>query len=423
MTLTNRLWVLIFITFPLLGFELFRLNFGPFEIPIFIVLLFMGMLGHYIRICVGQSTLAVRLSMKQKLFLIAFYLFIILHIFNTFDSLAIERAISQQVKLFAAFLTFITISMSFPKDRLVIRKSIEIIIFSSTILLLIYIYRYLFIFDSPFLSIDWDMSGRHGRNQLGLYLAAITPLALWRYLHSRVFSVWIIPFVTHMFAVFYTLSRGTWVALFLSLPLILILLLGMQAGEQMKRFFRIFAGGVGIVVLVLFFYFSESLPLKEDFENRVQSLLTMEDSEGQRSISSRKTLVYEGLDLFSENPVLGSGTSSFVAIKYEASHNDYVAILSEQGIIGIVVFLFLIFLVIQNVCDLSDKTWEAVGLKHGSIAIIFYMNFVNAYKVSMIYVIFGLLFSLNNINRLRRKGLDLNDGIQTKNFACGASLF
>src|SRR5699024_4643924 len=66
---------------------------------------------------------------------------------------------------------------------------------------------------------------------------------------------------------------------------------------------------------------------------------------GVGSLEQRTGLISKGLSMFSERPFFGFGLGSFSFQKGVASalsHNDYIQILSEQGIFGLVVFLTIL---------------------------------------------------------------------------------
>jgi len=394
MSYTSKLWKLAFLTFPLLSISYFRFTLGPFEMPIFIIILSIAVMYYFFRICIGNNNLIISFNKTQNLFLLAFLFFLALHIFNTIRSLNIERAISQQIKFFVAFLTFIAISIFFPKDRKLLKEVINLVIVLSTVLLLIYIYRSFFVLNLPYLTTHLDEISRQHRNQMGFYLALITPLVLWRYIYSGLFSLWSIPIITHVFAVFYTMSRGMWISFFLSLIAILCLFIVKRV--KWKLVFSIFIGIVILGVMFSFFYFSDAYSHTETFQQRVQGLLRLQDYGKEHSISERKIFIQKGIALFFDSPILGTGTSNFLAQFNYVSHNDYVQILYEQGILGIIIFLFMISLVIREIFRLKNDSWDTIGLKQSSLAIIFYLNFINAYKIIIVYVILALLFGLKD---------------------------
>jgi O-antigen ligase len=235
-------------------------------------------------------------------------------------------------------------------------------------------------------------------------LAVVTPIALWRHIYSGLFSVWLIPSIVHLFAAFYSMSRGTWASLFLSSVIAFGILLAERSKERAKLVLRSFCGMLMVLSLYSLFYFSNILPQSEyTFEKRVHTLLTLSDYRKEQSMSLRKKWLKQSFEFFSENPFLGIGTSNFLARTARVPHNDYMQISSEHGILGISLFLIAIFLVVKEVFKPMGCSWEVTGLKHSALTIIFYMAFIDAYKMSMIYIVFAFLLGLRSKRNIERE--------------------
>jgi len=405
------LWMLAFLTFPLLGIRYLRINLGLLHVPIFVMILFAIVIIYFAEICISGEISRFKLNNIQKLYILGFYLFLVLHVFNTFRSLAVNTSVSVLVKLTIALGSFIVISIFFPKDPNFLKKVLSITIFSSTILLLIYIHHYLFVLRAPFLGIDWEWS-RSGKNQMGLYLTVMLPIVLWKNVLGKFFSIWLIPTIVHSFAVVYSMSRGTWSSLGLSLTIFLMILMFKKTKYKSRIVLSTF---IGISVFaMMFIVFSSSRIFtsidKTDFQHRVQTLKTMQDYGSESSITTRKDFIRKSLDFFYENPVLGIGTSNFYAISKHVSHNDYMQILGEHGLLGIIIFLLMLMPIIKEIFTRGNNLPEAIGLKQASLAIIIYLNFINAYDILMVHIIFALLF----ITTYREMKLDSKVGRLSK---------
>jgi len=79
-------------------------------------------------------------------------------------------------------------------------------------------------------------------------------------------------------------------------------------------------------------------------------------SAAENILSDRISLDRLGLEMFSENPVLGSGYGSFamrgsvqrLTAESHVSHNSYVLVLAEQGLVGIGLLLALIYVALRT---------------------------------------------------------------------------
>jgi O-antigen ligase len=387
----RELWKLAFFTFPLVGIRHLRIGIGPLQPPIFFIIL----VGIVIFLVLFKDHKII-LNNNQKGFILAFFLLLLVYTFNTFRSLDTMMAISQVIRLAMAFFSFVAIVTFFPKDHDTLKKILNVVIIASTILMLAYIYRYLIMFKSLFLSIDWNEKTQSGRNQLGIYLAVVTPIVLWKYIFSGLFSVWAIPTIIHVASIFYSMNRSAWVSLSVSLVIIAIILTIKKASNYKKIAFRALLGVCIIIILFSLFYFDKKITFSRDFQSRVQTLVPADNNEEDHSIYMRKEYLDTGITRFIENPLLGIGTSNLFIELSNPPHNDYVEIMAEQGSLGIILFLFMMFLVIKECFVLKNESWSTIGLKHSSLAIIFYMPFTDAHKTVMIYVIFALLLSLRD---------------------------
>jgi len=263
----------------------------------------------------------------------------------------------------------------------------------------IYLFRYFFILKAPYLSIGWSEISEHGKNQMGLYLAIVTPFIFWKNIYEKFSFYNLLSLLIHISAVLYTLSRGTWISLFASIVVATIIFLTKK--EKLKinlNFIRNFFLGI-LIVAVLFFYFYSKLPFSDVFRLRLQSIFSLEDYANRRSISLRKEYIRTSIDYFAGNPLFGIGTSNFYGFTLFVNHNDYLQILCEQGIIGFVTFLGILFVILYCLFNVNIKEYESLSLINSSLSIILYFNFVNTYNVIIIYVIWSMLLRQN----LRRK--------------------
>jgi len=94
------------------------------------------------------------------------------------------------------------------------------------------------------------------------------------------------------------------------------------------------------LVLVLLFW-QAVLPVK--VIERIE-MTTNKYNELDTSSQKRLTMWAQGMELFNENPLLGIGYGGFQQMSFELgdTHNIYVKILAEQGIIGMLLFALLL---------------------------------------------------------------------------------
>lgn len=79
---------------------------------------------------------------------------------------------------------------------------------------------------------------------------------------------------------------------------------------------------------------------------------------GDQALSLRGFYLKNSWEMIKQNPILGQGIGNFIFKlppnlefwQYQPVHNIYLLIFAELGIIGLVLFLFLLFLLIKRVC-------------------------------------------------------------------------
>lgn len=104
------------------------------------------------------------------------------------------------------------------------------------------------------------------------------------------------------------------------------------------------------------------------------------DIYGIRSLEERVNLVNQGLIMFSEKPIIGHGIGSFryYGESLKVSHNDYLQVLAEQGLIGFILYILIFFTTIKqlyyNIKNKNDHFAPSLSL----LGLAVYMIFINA---------------------------------------------
>lgn len=205
-----------------------------------------------------------------------------------------------------------------------------------------------------------------------------------------------------------TMSRSTWIGCFIGIAC---------CSFYSKRLAKIFF----ISCLVVFVLFVALAPdaLQHAVVERFKGML---DPMQTQSIAGRASVWEAGMKMFKDRPVTGVGIGSFSAlatqygsVHLEAPHNVYLFFLSEFGLIGLSIFLALIFtivtLLIKGFKHISNDANKIVlfGLFVGLI-IYFTQGLVVSYKFleMEIWALLGLataalkIFTSKNLERINR---------------------
>ncbi len=188
-----------------------------------------------------------------------------------------------------------------------------------------------------------------------LYGASFTPTKFWR-IFAKVVSVLILALIIILG------SRAVWLAFFTFFTCILIILV---ANQNLRKSVSTILKSRSLLLIILtsiiisssfFIYFGSfnKIELDDEYKELLNTL----------SVTDRIELWKKSFNLIKEAPVLGHGLGSWkIEILrfgnqglisennrtfYQRPHNDYISLLSESGIIGLILYLSIFILLIQS---------------------------------------------------------------------------
>lgn len=118
-------------------------------------------------------------------------------------------------------------------------------------------------------------------------------------------------------------------------------------------------------------------------QERVESIFVEEETERDESATSRFVFWGIAMEQFYKNPVVGHGYQTFVEINpyHMDTHNYYLKLLAEQGIIGFVVFIVILWRAAKAGRSLYDETddplYKALGI--GLLGVVASLAFGNIF--------------------------------------------
>ena len=242
-------------------------------------------------------------------------------------------------------------------------------------------------------------------------MVVLVPIALERLLHEkritlRILAGWavIVCFLTVVF----TFSRGGFVALMVSLIIFFI----MYPPRPLELVVT-----VGIGIILLFFIPTSYLERITSLGNLVPNESGYINLRGDRAIQGRASENLTGWLMVKENPLLGVGLSNFpsryqeytqrVGLAPSASarspHNLYLEVVAETGILGLSVFMVMIWYAIRSIMFarktfMGNKQFEYANLVTGfAVGFAGYLVaalFVHAAFPRYFYLLIGIAYSL-----------------------------
>jgi O-antigen ligase len=157
-----------------------------------------------------------------------------------------------------------------------------------------------------------------------------------------------------VYCVLYAFSRGGYIGLLVGF---------IAVGTLKARHF---------LILALFVVIAWQFVLPASVQERI-TMTTEGETSGQKFDSSsqeRLTLWEDALDLFRRNPVTGTGFDTYGSMKrvgpYADTHNYYLKVLVETGVVGLGLYLFLLISLVRMGGRLffgsKDAFWASIGL-------------------------------------------------------------
>ena len=254
-------------------------------------------------------------------------------------------------------------------------------------------------------------------NEFALLLCVVLPMTLYLVLYDpikllRVF--WLGIFAILILAFGKTMSRSGLVVLVLASSVMLFHYRSKLKGWSVAQIsaFLILCGFLGAASLGV---------MPQDYRERILSLVNLssgvKSSHVDPSLGRRSSYLIVGMDVFKNNPVLGSGPGSFPSQYakssyatafsvssnnpdlYRRAHNTYMETLAETGLSGILPLIGLLFLAIKQYYQAHKRAMsqgrlaQAHQLAHiGSsmMAIILFMLFLSYLNNKLLWILLAI---------------------------------
>lgn len=137
--------------------------------------------------------------------------------------------------------------------------------------------------------------------------------------------------------------------------IIVYLLLSIKDPKSLIRMLTI-----GFLAIIAFLYFVDVASIIDSFVKvmaRFDAFQTeLQGLDRQGSTAERLRLIYFGLEHFTEAPILGHGVDNYRNYypNGQYAHNNFIEVLFDLGLIGIVMFYAMYFIVIRSVFKIKD---------------------------------------------------------------------
>ena len=255
---------------------------------------------------------------------------------------------------------------------------------------------------------------------LSSYLVMTIPICFYFYKKTKKIF-YLIIFGTLIFALILTYTRSSWLGIFFAGIYFVTLYFKNFWHKKNLKFF--------VKFLLLIFFLVSILFISKDFRTRIKESFSL--SKNNKSIYQRLIIYKTGLDIFKDNIIFGSGYGTFDLkapfyigkyiddiYMYEhkthanLAHNLLLQVLSETGIVGIIIYLIFWFLFFKLVLFLiknhkaQDEKFLILILSTSVFGMII-DNFLNVTtQISATMTLFWLIISI--IIKIYKDNFNLN---------------
>ena len=400
--------MILALTLPLFSVTFLRLNLGTYHIAVPMAVLGLILSVFILKIFLQGTLNGVLISKEIKVLSVVCYLFLLWHMLLAFKSFSLPLASKEVFKLLIGLVVFWSFISLFPRDKQFIQRFIVGACISSSVLLSFLIYKYAFVLKQTFLGTDINEAGRFGKGQLSLYLAMIFPYAFmyfWR-THNKLKGLF--PVLILTIALIYAASRSSWAAVIAGLSCSVCFALWVKRDEGLKMLGAVLVGVVGLIGIG-FWAISQYVDVKEIYVRFISLTRPDEIPEelaflGKHSYSVRWLTLQQAREGFTISPIVGVGLKNTILFANRITHNDYMAILVELGIVGEVLFLGILIIVwnmgrASRHTKLERVSWLSLAARASFVSLLVSSFFINTYTSIHFFVFLGLYVVIMNAER------------------------
>lgn len=330
--------------------------------------------------------------------------FVVVSIVN-FGIQGMTISIREWIRLFTLFFTFVLSYNLITKIE--DKKFIYYLFFSLTVPLIVGIYQLLT--NSGIEDISLGITRIYGSfahpNSFGLYLVFFILLTLWAYIESKS-KLWFMLIIVEVVCLIFTFSFSSYVLMLMSFFLIVFLKRGKRRVKLFLLFLLVFSG----LILIN----------RPEFKKRWERIKliniekTLQEKVVVDSFTWRIVNWTNLLEIWKDRPILGTGLQTIELVNPwktiegigYAAHNDFLKILIETGIVGLIFNFFFVAFLGYTIYKEYKKSKNA-SLKN--LLYILFVYFISWQIVSMVdnyitstafqlyfWSILGMTFKLNN---------------------------
>lgn len=378
-------------------------------------------------------------EVKQHLFFKIYTAYLLTSLISVYISCNFGDAVFEWLKIFLLGNSIFAISIYFYHHKKFIEQFVNAINILNAVIVVIGLVQFLIIFSKQHVThaATYEVTATFGHKNIFAEMLFLTfPFTLYNLFTKQGNWKWlsgISAFLT-LFLITLTLTRAVWLATILgflmSFPFYFYAL---SRGKNIVSQFKKYRKNI-LIVGVLFLAIVASILVysRIDSFNTIKMQTITISSFKYGSVGERFELWKKSINVFKESPLLGKGLGSWKieVLKYghqgletennitfhQRPHNDFIWIAAEQGIVGLLAYLSLVFLMLFLLVKLILKSKNEKEK-------LFYFLVLYAYAGYLIYsclsfpkeriehqIILAFIFSIVIVNSLKRASTSQNKG-------------
>lgn len=335
------------------------------------------------------------------------YGFLMVTLASTLYSINIDYGLTRWMKLLLVVFLYYGMKVLFINKPHYINMMMKFATISLAVFFVYLMWNYLIKFDLTYIGPITEYPTREGKTALSFMTVLVIPFSIYYLFNVRkkimLNIIQSALFLSTIVGAILIQSRAMYIVLFCYM--LIYLILKRLKWNDVKKLL--------IITFVLFILIKAFVPANvvESVGIRVNSITALvndnyvrSENSGISSINIRSDLLERGLNIFSQNPVLGSGMGSFMYYGGETSaisHNDYILVLAEQGLIGILLFVLITgyFIYMAYMNYRVNKTYNNASIFMSICGLTIYLLFINAYDNILLWTLYAMVSSINFSNR------------------------
>ncbi len=203
-----------------------------------------------------------------------------------------------------------------------------------------------------------------------------------------------------LFGLLATYSRGSMIALGASF--ILIILFSLRRLSRVSHITKI-----AIIIIALGGSLGWKMWVPQTIVNRIDGTVqegSYDQTRFDESSEKRMAIWASGIEVFKENPIFGAG---FKQVQHKLgvdTHNSFILIMAEMGLVGFLIFLWLLFAIFKEAVGLFKTQNIAIGMGFigclsGFVLVnMFYSNFFRDTVSGSFWAILGIMVAAKKVS-------------------------